>query len=344
MFKHPYNLGMIKKILFWIILYCGLPLMAQQQQTTIKQMTWGPDYQVYLQLANDSNYKFQIEQLFHANPDDIFNKKTEFIYYPVNFEQSYIDSLLYRSHSKADYTVDMPHEPQIRKITLWSVMKESIDGGWVHFINCLLYSLETRQLELTAPLLMRPESKWKPKPMTQTYKRTRKWKYYFPVEQKYAQKEFKVRKKHNQLGDLSSIPKGYIDLMMKTSEREYQNMIKKREFHKIACIDLIKLMLGSPYLSEAQINYIKSRVMLSITKYNANRMPTVLVFDKYQAAVAMSLDETGYKAEKVIFLNEDKLSAEEIYQRTNIIRGIIALINEANKKAFQEQLNSFYKQ
>lgn len=335
---------MRQKTLFWIILWCGLPLMAQQQQTTIKQMTWGPDYQVYLRLENDSSYKLQIEQLFHADPDDIFNKKTEFVYYPVNFEQSYIDSLLYHSNSQGDYTVDMPREPQIRKITLWSVLKESINGGWVHFINCLLFSLETRQLELNAPLLMRPESKWKPKPMTQTYKRTHKWKYYFPIEQKYAQKEFRIRKKFNQLGDLLSIPQGYIDLMMKTSESEYQEMIKKREFHKIACIDLIKLMLGAPYLSETQINYIKSRVMQAITKYNANRMPTVLVFDKYQAAVAMSLDELGYKAEKIVFLNEDKLSDEEIYQRTIVIRGIIALINETNKKAFQERLNSFYKQ
>jgi hypothetical protein len=335
----------IKRELLFLIIFCScLQLIAQQQQTTIKQMSWGPDYQVYLKLENDSSYKLQIEQLFHANPDDIFNRKTEFVYYPVNFEQSYIDSLLYHKSSQADYTVDIPHQPQIRKITLWGVMKESIDGGWVHFINCLLYSFETRQLELTAPLLMRPESKWKPKPMTQTYKRTRKWKYYLPVEQKYAQKEFRIRKKHNQLGDLSSIPQGYIDLMMNTSESGYQELIKKREFHKVACIDLIKLMLGSPYLSEAQINYIKSRVMQAITKYNANRMPTVLVFDKYQAAVAMSLDEQGYKPEKIVFLNEDKLTGEEIFQRTIIIRGIIALINEANKKAFQEHLNNFYKQ
>ena len=330
--------------LFLICISCGFPLLAQQQQTTIKQMSWGPDYQVYLKLDNDSSYKYQIEQLFHANPDDIFNRKTEFVYYPVNFEQSYIDSLLYHKSTQGDYTVEMPREPQIRKITLWSVMKESIDGGWVHFINCLLYSLETRQLELNAPLLMRPESKWKPKPMTQTYKRTRKWKFYCPVEQKYAQKEFKIRKKHNQLGDLSSIPQAYIDLMMHTSESEYQQLIQKREFHKVACIDLIKLMLGAPYLSEGQINFIKSRVMQAIAKYNSNRMPTVLVFDKYDAAVAMSMDELGYKAEKIVFLNEDKLSAEEIYQRTIIIRGIIALINEANKKAFQDRLNSFYKQ
>jgi hypothetical protein len=335
---------MKQKAFIIMICCCGLPLMAQMQQTTIKQMTWGPDYQVYLQLENDSSYKYQIEELYHANPDDIFSRKTEFVYYPVNFEQSYIDSLLYHKSTQGDYTFDMPREPKIRKITLWSVMKESIEGGWVHFINCLLYSLETRQLELNAPLLMRPESKWKPKPMTQTFKRTRKWKYYLPVEQKYAQKEFKVRKKNNQLGDLSSIPQAYIDLMMSTSESEYQDLIRKKEFHKVACIDLIKLMLGSPYLSEAQINYIKSRVMLAVTKYNARRMPTVLVFDKYDAAVAMSLEEQGYKAEKIVFRNQDKLSNEEIYQRTLIIRGIIALINEANKKAFQERLNSFYKQ
>ncbi len=321
-----------------------MPLLAQQQQTTIKQMTWGPDYQVYLKLENDSSCKMQIEKLFHANPDDIFNHKTEFVYYPVNFDQSYIDSLLNHTSPQDDYTVDMPREPQIRKITLWGVMKESIDGGWVHFINCLLYSLETRQLELTAPLLKRPESNWKPKPVTQTYKRTKKWKYYVPVEQKYARKEYRLRKRLNQLGDLSSIPQTYIDLMLNTSESEYQKLLKEHEFSKLARIDLVKLMLGTPYLSEAQIYYIKSRVLQSIAKYNANRMPTVLVFDKYQAAVAMSLDELGYKAEKIVFQNEENLSYEEINQRTIIIKGIIALINEANKKNFQDKLKGTYKQ
>jgi hypothetical protein len=329
---------------FLLLLFFEIPGICQTQQVSIKQMTWGPDYQVYLKMENDTAYRLEIENLFHANPDDIFNRKTEFVYYPVNFEQSYIDSLLNRPSKEDEFTIDIPNSPKIRKTTLWSVMKESIDGGWVHFINCLLYSLETKQLLIDDPLLTRPESNWKPNPMTQSYKRTRNWKYFFPVEQKYAKKEYRIRKKKNQLGDLASIPKSYIDLMMNTSEREYQNMKKNREMHKVACIDLVKLILGSSYLNESQINIVKSRVMTAITKYNANRMPTVLIFDKYEAAVAMSLEESGYKAEKIIFRNEINLSPEEIYQRTIIIKGIIALINEANKKSFQDKLNSFYKQ
>jgi hypothetical protein len=325
-----------------ILLFLHVKDFAQQEQVTITQMTWGPDYQVYLKMANDSSYIYQINELFHADPEEVFSNKTEFVYYPVNFDRSYIDSLLNRN-SQEEFTVSLPREPQIRKITLWGAMKESLEGGWVHFINCLVYSLETRQLELTAPLLKRPDSQWKPKPVTETYRRTKKWKYYVPVEQKYAQKEYRIRKKKNQLGDLKSIPQNYIDLFLNTSEKEYQLMLKKHEYSKLARIDLVKLMLGSSFLSEAQIDYIKSRVMLAIAKYNANRMPTVLIFDQYQAAVAMTMDEKGYRAQKIVYKDEEKLNYEEIDQRTQIIRGIIALINESNNKAFKEKLKGLYK-
>jgi len=334
---------MVYKSIISVILFIGLPLFSQQQQVMIKQMTWGPDYQVYLQMANDSTYKYHIDELFHANAEEVFNRKTEFVYYPVNFDLSYIDSLLNRA-SQQELTVTLRKELQIRKLTLWGSMKESIDGGWVHFINCLLYALENRQIEITAPLLKRPETNWKPNPVTETYKRTRKWRYYLPVEQKYAQKEYRIRKEKDQLGDLKSIPQGYIDLMLKTSEGKYKQLIKNREYSKLARIDLVKLILGSSYLGEAQIDYIKSRVMLAVANYNANRMPSVLIFDEYNAAVAMTLNDKGYCANKVVFSDEDKLTVEEIDQRTSIIRGIIALINEANRKSFQNRLNTFYKQ
>jgi hypothetical protein len=335
----------MKKILFSLLfLSCiSVVLQSQQQQTTIKQMSWGPDYQVYMQLNNDTSYNLQIAELFHANPEDIFNRKSEFFYYPVNFEQSYIDSLLMTSGKTEDQTTVIPHTPKIRKITLWGSVGQSVGGGWVHFINCLVYVLETRQLELTSPLLKRPQSSWKPNPMTQSFKRTHKWSYFAPIEQKYAKKEYKIRKKNNQLGDLQSIPQSYIDLMLNTSEKEYQKMLQKHEYLKLARIDLVKLILGSPYLSEVQIDYIKNRVLQAIRNYNAYRMPTVLIFDKYEAAVAMSMDGFGYKAEKIVFREESNLSAEEIRQRTVIINGIIALINESNKKAFQDRLNGLYK-
>jgi hypothetical protein len=317
---------------------------AQEQQFTIKQMIWGPDYQVYMKMDNDSIFNLQIEELFHANPEDIFSRKTEFVYYPVNFEQSYIDSLLSASANGEDYTVQTSKEPQSRRITLWGAVGQSVGGGWVHFINCMVYSLEKRQLELASPLLQRPQSNWKPNPITDTYKRTHKWTYYAPVEQKYAKREYKIRKKRNQLGDLQSIPSSYVDLMLHTSEREYQKMLQNHEYAKLARIDLVKLILSSPYLSETQIEYIKSRVLQAISKYNAKRMPTVLIFDRYDAAVAMTLDGLGYKADKIVFRDQQSLTSQEILQRSLIIRGIIALINESNNKAFKERLKGIYKQ
>jgi hypothetical protein len=326
-------------------LLIALNIFSQQDTTFIKQMIWGPDYQVYLRMSNDSSYNLQIEELIHANSRDAFAKQTQFVYYPVNFDHTYIEELLsHYSGSDEDLTTPMQvKEPMIRKLTLWGALGKTLDGSWVHFINCLLYSLETRQLELSAPLLQRPESNWKPKPMTKTYKRTRKWKYYAPLEQKYAIREYKYRKKHNQLGDLLSIPKSYIDLFLSTSEKEYQALHKEKKYKQLAKIDLVKLMLGVNYMGEAQIQYIKSRVLESISKYNANRMPTVLIFDEYQAAVAMSLTEAGYRAEKIVFKDQENLSFEEIQQRRVIVNGIIALINESNKKAFKEKLGEYYK-
>lgn len=328
---------------FFIFLIIFLSAFSQQQTINIRQMTWGADYQVYLQLDNDSSYSYEISQLIHADPDEAFNRKTEFIFYPVNFEQSYIDSLLSISNAAEDFTAEKPHSPQIRKVTLWGSVGQSIGGGWAHFINCLIFALETRQLELTAPLLKRPESNWKPKPVTDTWKRTHKWQYFTPVEMKYAQKEYRARKRNNQLGDLQSIPQSFIDLMLNTTEREYQKMLKNKNFKQVAKIDLVKLMLGSPYLSETQIDYIKSRVLQSVANYNAKHMPSVLIFDKYEAAVAISLDGLGYKAKKIVFRDQNSLSPMEIMQRTNVIQGVIALINVANAEAFKDRLNGLYK-
>jgi hypothetical protein len=334
----------MKRIIIMMVFISGYLLCNSQTETiNIRQMTWGPDYQVYLQLDNDSSYSYEIGQLIHADPDEAFSRKTEFIYYPVNFEQSYIDSLLNISNNADEFTSEKPQSPQIRRVTLWGAVGQSIGGGWAHFINCLVYALETRQLELTAPLLKRPESTWKPKPVTDTWKRTHKWHYYAPVELKYAKKEYKIRKKNKQLGDLQSIPDSYIQLMLNTSEKEYQVMIKNKEFKKIAQIDLVKLMLGSPYLSEIQIDYIKSRVLQAVSNYNAQHKPSVLIFDKYEAAVAISLDGLGYKAKKIVFRDQYSLSPMEIMQRTSIIQGIIALINVANSEAFKERLNGLYK-
>ena len=330
------------KIALIFLLLNSVFIFSQTQQIGIRQMTWGPDYQVYLQMDNDSSYRYEIDKLFHANPDVAFTNQTEFVYYPVNFEPSYIDSLLSLTSESEEFTAQKPQNPQIRKVTLWGAIGPAIGGGWVHFINCLVYSLETSQLDLTSPLLTRPASTWKPKPMTETFKRTRKWKYYSPVEQKYARKEYKARLKKNQLGDLQSIPQEYINLMLTTSDKEYKLLQKNKDRKKIAKIDLVKLMLGAPYMSEPQIEYVKSRVLTAISSYNKQHMPSVLIFDKYQAAVAMTLDGLGYKAQKIVFRDQGSLTPQEIMQRTYIIRGVVALINEANNKALKERLNGLY--
>jgi uncharacterized protein YprB with RNaseH-like and TPR domain len=96
-------------------------------------------------------------------------------------------------------------------------------------------------------------------------------------------------------------------------------------------------------MGEPQIAYIKSRVLQAIRNYNADRKPTVLIFDEYEAAVAMTLADEGYKAEKIVFRDQETLTGEEIAQRTLIINGFIALINESNKKAFKEKLTEYYK-
>lgn len=332
-------------VIFFCIIATSVKLLSQTEQTYIKQMVWGADYQVYLKLDNDSSYNIAIDQLYHANEEDAFNRKTEFVYYPVNFEQSYIDSILSQTSSSNNdnFTIEIPRKLQIRKVTLWGSVGQVVGGGWAHFVNCLVYALETRQLELTAPLLKRPESNWKPSPITETYRRTHKWAYFVPYEQRFAKKEFRIRKKKDQLGDLNSVPQGYIDLMLNTSEKQYQQYFKEKRYNLLAKIDLVKLMLGTPYMSETQIDYIKSKVLQSISNYNAKRMPTVLIFEKYEAAVAMSLDGLGYKAEKIVFKDQENLSDEEIRQRTLIIKGLIVLINEANNKAFKERLNGLYK-
>ncbi len=317
-----------------------LVVNSQTQTVNVTQLIWGPDFQIYLKLDNDSTYQYDFDQLIHANPDEAFNRNTSFIYYPVTFDPDYIDSLLSIKNARSEYTVNTNSTK--RKVTLWNAISDEIGGGWIHFINCLLYALETRQLVLESPLLERPKSNWKPKPVTDTWKRTHKWKYYVPIEHSNAVKEFKIRKKHKQLTDIESLPKNYVTLFLKTNDKQYKKLLKKGDFRSAAKIDLIKLFLGSPYLGEAQIEYIKSKVLQAIYNYNAQHKPSVLIFDKYDAAVAVTLDGLGYKAKKIVFRDQESLSPEQIIQRTNIVLGLIELINVANNEAFKKHMNLLY--
>ena len=53
----------------------------------------------------------------------------------------------------------------------------------------------------------------------------------------------------------------------------------------------------------------------------------IIIFDNFDAAVAMTLDSEGYKIEKVIFNDEKNLSTTQIVQRIEKMEAIINGIN-----------------
>jgi hypothetical protein len=301
----------------------------------ISEMRWELDYQVYLKMKNDSDYTYDIRQLFHIkeNPSD---SAADFIFYPVNLDEEYINNL---GGDSANIKENI--EPSSFK-TLWGALHESLGGGWVHFINCLLYSLETEQLDLTAPLMRRPATGWKPKPVTDSYQRTKKWKYYVPIDQKLAIKEYKLRMKRDEQGDLKNIPEEFIDLFLKTNNKEYHKYIEDKKVNIIAKIDLVKILLGANFLSEIQINYIRNQVLSSIKTYSINRIPSVLVFDDFDAAAAISMDLNGYKLEALAFKTSANLTYEQMEERREQISKIISDINIYNRNSFRRQLLNYY--
>ena len=303
--------------------------------SNISEMRWELDYQVYLKMKNDSAYTYDIGQLFHIreNPSDL---AVDFIFYPVNLGAEYINNL-------SESTVNGNESLESTSFkTLWGALHESLGGGWVHFMNCLLYSLETQQLDLTAPLMKRPATSWKPKPVTDSYYRTRKWKYCVPVDQKLAIKEYKLRMKRDEPGDLKNIPGEFIELFLKTNNKDYHRYIENKEVNIIAKINLVNILLGANFLSEIQINYIRSHVLNSIRNYSINKIPSVLVFDNYDAAAAISLDLNGYKLESLAFKASANLTYEQIEERREEISKIISDINIFNQNSFRKQLLNYY--
>lgn len=316
---------MRKAILFLVISFSFSVIFAQ-----ITEMNWQLDYQIYLKLANDSNYTYDIREAFHVK-DLNHEENPEFIFYPVNPGQEYIKEL----HS---------HIPEIQSYnTLWSALHDKLGGGWIHFINCIAYSLETKKLDLTAPLMLRPESDWKPKPITESYKRTKNWDYYIPYSQKNAQKEYKKRLANNNPGDLSSLPEEYITLFLSTNQKDYINLWKKEEYKKIAKVDLVKVILGANYLGEAQITYVSNAVLESVLTYSSSMLPSILIFDEFDAAAAMSLNTNGYHIDQVVFKPGLNLSDIEQSSRIEEIKRIIEKINTYNNNSFKKRLGNYYK-
>jgi hypothetical protein len=329
---------MTKKYLLLVIFFIPGFLYGQSDLTftRISEMKWELDYQVYLKMKNDSTYTYDIRQLFHIK-DYPSDTTVDFIFYPVNLGEEYINNL-------PDRTVtDNIYEETPSYKTLWGALHESLGGGWVHFINCLLYSLETRQLDLTAPLMKRPSTKWKPDPVTDSYKRTKKWEYYIPVDQKLAIKEYKLRLKRNELGDLRNIPKEYIELFAATNNKDYNKLIEIEEFNKAAKIDLVKILLGVNFLSEIQIDYIRNQVLNSVRNYSINKIPSILVFDEFDAAAAISMDPNGYKLEALAFNTSAELTYKMMEERRSEIKKVIEDINTFNQNSFRKQLLNYYR-
>ena len=190
-------------IIVLILISKYLPGQLGYKLSDITEMRWELDYEVYLKMENDSAFTYDIRRLFHVQ-DQKPDTSADFIFYPVNLDQQYIKNVNTKSLSE-----NGPVESTSYK-TLWSALHKSLGGGWVHILNCLLYSLESGQLKLDAPLMKRNKTSWKPDPVTDSYKRTRKWNYYIPLDQKLAIKEYKLRIQRGELGDLKNIPEEFI--------------------------------------------------------------------------------------------------------------------------------------
>lgn len=309
-------------------------LLGQDElkKTVVSEIKWELDYQIFLKLTNDSSYSYDIRQLFHIPKNEI-DITSDYIYYPVNPGIYYSNEVNSRSDS-FNYNSGYP--------TLWSSLHESVGGGWIHFTNCILYTLETGQLSMEAPLMQRIRTKWKPIPPTDSWLRTRKWKYYTPVLRKEAVKEYNLRKDRGELGDLKSIPREFITFALETKDKEYRKLREQGDMNKIAKIDLVKLIMGASFLGEIQINYIRSAVLKAVKNYAANMLPSVIIFDEFDAAAVMTLVPEGYKIDAVAFKKEPELTVEEKELRIARMKAIIDQINSYNNNLFIKRLGNYY--
>lgn len=314
----------MKKLL--VVLVVSISVMSSFAQIT--EMKWELDYEIFLKMANDSNFVYDIREAFHVT-DTKTDFTSDFVFYPVS--------------PGSDYANDVPQGVDtISYKTLWSALNAKVGGGWIHFTNCIAYSLETQRLSLTSPLMKRPESNWKPSPMTESYKRTKAWEYYVPVNQKLAQKEYKAKQAEGALGDMQSLPPEYIELFLNTSQKDYEKLKSDGAKKDLAKIDLVKVLLGSNYLGEAQVTYISNMVLESVKSYSSNMLPSVIIFDEYDAAALMSLNAEGYVIENIVFKGAEELRDEAIEQRKEEIEKIVKRINAYNQNSFKQRLGSYY--
>jgi len=335
----------VRKFIPWFLAFIAGTALgiipATAQQPSIRSMKWGSNLKISLELSNDSSYVLDVNQLPHSGrqygqPSD------RYTYYPARLSEDFIAELKKIPIREADST---QHEQSFTSTntTLWSALHNLIGGGWPHFINTLIYALEKGYLDLQAPLMKRPDTHWKPDPMTDSYRRTRKWDYYVPVNQRHAHREFKRRKADHELGEIRDVPGEFISLFRETGNWEYKRLIRKGKKRQVARIDLVKLLLGSYYLGKPQIKYIKTMVLKAVNDYSKDRLPSVIIFDNFHAAVAMSLDETGYRVDRIVFNDAKEISRETKIERRSQINSLVDNINQVNKALFRKRLKSHYR-
>ena len=309
-------------------------------QPKISEMKWGLDYNLHIKLSNDTNYVMDVRGLYHTGKNlfiDTTDQSTT--YYPVILDNEFIQYLKdQKLNGKDEVRFDSTQTGQLR--TLWSSLHKSLGGGYVHFINCLIYTLESNQLYLTDPIMRRPNSNWKPKPMTESFKRTHKWDYYIPYNQKQAKKEYRKRKSDYDLKDLLGIPVSFVELFLSTSQKQYEQYRKEQKKQMVSQIDIVRLLLGAKYLGKEQIQYIQSKVLTAVLRYNINTLPSVIIFDDYNAAVSMTLDNTGYKIGYIVFRDQNSISSEETQVRFRKIELLIKAVNDANDRVFKKRLQN----
>jgi len=326
-----------------LILLTSIITSAQNAgQPRVSEMKWGLDYNLHVKLSNDTNYVVDVRGLYHTGKNlfvDTTDQSTT--YYPVTLDNEFIQFL---KDQKLDGTNEFKTDTSKSDATktLWASLHKSLGGGYVHFINCLIYSLESNQLYLTDPIMKRPETKWKPKPMTESFKRTRKWEYYIPYDQKMARKEYRKRKSDNDLKDLIGVPTNFINQFQKTSQKQYEKYRKEQKVQIVSQIDLVRLLLGAKYLGKDQIQFVQSKVLTAVLRYNINSLPSVIIFDDYNAAVSMSLDNTGYKIGYVVFSDQNSITPEEMDSRFKKIETMVKAVNDANDRVFKKRLQNYY--
>lgn len=330
----------MRRFAFALVLLVLVPLVLSAQGSGVRSMVWGKDYKLHVRLGNDSSYVMDVRGLYHQEGitrEQALQGTTT--YMPVSLDEEFV-SYLRRAPLRDSFGADTLR--LVANVTLWSALHHEIGGGYVHLINCIVYALESGKLQLQSDSLRRPVTRWKPDPPTDSYLRTKGWVYYTPVTQKAAHREYKLRAKEGTLQDLQGIPSRFVDLFLETSDKEYRRMVQGRQSASLAQVDLVRMMLGAKYLGEAQIGYVSRCVREAIHSYSASNMPSVIVFDDYKAAVAMTLDAQGYRVDYVVFQDQQSLSAEEVAVRNGKIRQLVANINEANAELFRSRLSQYY--